>query len=132
MSVVPDRYGSWWQVYALFKSWQCASSWDLSIDSTTSRAHVHAAGERRDSSERVGGEPADHALGRSCGGFSTKIHLARDGYLQAVSFTITAGQDGNAPQLTEVLKRVKVNRSGRSRPRTRPNRAMADKGLFRF
>ncbi|WP_231598814.1 IS5 family transposase [Corynebacterium occultum] len=143
---VPDRYGPWWRVYALFRSWQLSGTWlcieeqlqskadeqgkfgwDLAVDSTTSRAHVHAAGARRDSFERVEGEPADHALGRSRGGFSTKIHLACDRYLQSVSFTITAGQAGDAPQLTEVLGRVKVNRPGRGRPRTRPNRVMADK-----
>ncbi|GAB2514076.1 Transposase DDE domain protein [Corynebacterium atrinae] len=143
---VPDRYGPWWRVYSLFRTWQGSGrwarieaalrseadeqgklGWDLSVDSTTTRAHVHAAGARRDSSELVDGEPADHALGRSRGGFSTKIHLACDGYLQSVSFTITAGQDGDAPQLTEVLDRVKVDRPGRRRPRTRPHRVLADK-----
>ncbi|RNE49965.1 IS5 family transposase [Corynebacterium alimapuense] len=143
---VPARYGPWWRVYALFKTWQCSGmwaqieatlqskadaqgtlGWDLAVDSTTSRAHVHAAGARRDSPQHVEGEPADHALGRSRGGFSTKIHLACDGYLQSVSFTITAGQAGDSPQLTEVLDRIKVDRPGRGRPRTRPNRVLADK-----
>ncbi|WP_230471485.1 IS5 family transposase [Corynebacterium glutamicum] len=138
---VPSRYGPWWRIYALFKSWQCSGlwaeieaglqskadeqgklGWDLAVDSTTARAHVHAAGARRDSFERVDGEPADHALGRSRGGFSTKVHLARDGYLQSVSFTFTAGQAWDAPQLTEVLRRI-----GARPPRTRPNRVMADK-----
>jgi hypothetical protein len=48
--------------------------WDVSVDSTTARAHQHAAGARRDGdlqAEPPGGmgvEPADHALGRSPGG----------------------------------------------------------------
>lgn len=143
---VPARYGPWWRVYALFKSWQCAGiwaqiesqlqsqadaqgklGWDLAVDSTTARAHVHAVGARCDSPERVDGEPADHALVTSRGGWSTKVHLACDGYLQSVSFTLTAGQAGDAPQLTEVLDRIRVDQPGRGRPRTRPNRVLADK-----
>jgi hypothetical protein len=52
------------------------------VDSTISRAHQHAAGVRRDDHaqrEPPGGvqaEPADHGLGRSRGGWTTKAHLA--------------------------------------------------------
>jgi transposase len=64
---VPDRYGPWWRVYALFACWQVLGvweriesaligaadaqgklSWQASVDSTTARAHVHTAGARRD------------------------------------------------------------------------------------
>jgi transposase len=37
-------------------------------------------------------EPADHALGRSRGGFSTKIHLLCDGHGHPLHFHLTAGQ----------------------------------------
>ena len=37
-------------------------------------------------------EPADHALGRSRGGFSTKIHLLCDGYGYPLHFHLTPGQ----------------------------------------
>lgn len=143
---MPDCYGPWWRVYALFRTWQLSGiwsrieaelqswadgqghlGWDISVDSTTARAHIHAAGARRDSSERLDGEPDNHALGRSRGGFSTKIHLACDQHLQAVSFTVTAGQAGDAPQLTEVLDRIQVARPGPGRPRSRPDRVLADK-----
>ena len=97
------------------------------MDSTTSRAHIHAAGARRDSSDRLDGEPDNHALGRSRGGFSTKIHLACDQHLQAVSFTLTAGQAGDSPQLTEVLNRIRVARPRPGRPRSLPDRVLADK-----
>src|SRR5699024_11052688 len=73
------------------------------------------------------GEPDNHALGRSRGGFSTKIHLACDQNLQAVSFTLTAGQAGDSPQLTEVLDRIRVARPGPGRPRSLPDRVLADK-----
>ena len=49
-------------------------SWQVSVDSTTSRAHVHATGARRDNVDLVAGEPDHHALGRSHGGWSTKTH----------------------------------------------------------
>jgi hypothetical protein len=39
---------------------------------------------------------------------------------------VTAGQRGDSPQLTVVLDAVSVARPGR-RPRTRPDRALADK-----
>jgi hypothetical protein len=56
--------------------------WDVSVDSTIMRAHQHAAGARRcggQQAEPPGGvsvEPDDHALGRSRGGWTTKLHLA--------------------------------------------------------
>ncbi|MFB6514158.1 hypothetical protein ACFCW4_06840 [Streptomyces virginiae] len=51
--------------------------WDLSVDSTVCRAHLHAAGARKQGDlqkEPPGGvftEPRDHGLGRSRGGFTT-------------------------------------------------------------
>ena len=56
-------------------------TWDVSVDSTVARAHQHAAGARKRGdlqAEPPGGvrdEPADHGLGRSRGGLTTKIHL---------------------------------------------------------
>jgi transposase len=37
-------------------------------------------------------EPPDHALGRSRGGFSTKVHLVCDGHGFIVAVSVTAGQ----------------------------------------
>ena len=91
---IPDRYGPWWRIHALFYSWQVCWVWEhlerelasavvtaqgpeavwdeVSVDSTVCRAHVHAAGARRDSPRTVDGEPDDHALGVCRGGWSTK------------------------------------------------------------
>lgn len=143
---VPDRYGPWWRVYALFACWQVLGvwsriedalratadaagelSWQASVDSTTSRAHIHAAGARRDSPDRVAGEPKDHALGRSRGGWGTKTHAAVDAHRGVLAFLITAGQDGDSPQLIPVLDRIHVARPGGGRPRRRPDRVLADK-----
>jgi transposase len=48
-------------------------------------------------------EPGDHALGRSRGGLSTKIHLLCDGQGYPLAFHLTAGQAHEATALEEVL-----------------------------
>ena len=120
---VPDRYGTWWRIYALFATWQVAGVWDrvetallaraeaarkicwqVSVDSTIARAHVHAAGARRDSAQ-VAGEPADHALGRSRGGWGTKTHLATDQHRGVLAFTC------GSPQIVEAFSYA-ASRSG--------------------
>ncbi len=141
---VPETYGPWPTVYRLFATWQQRGIWALmvklilalldtvggldwtvSVDSTTVRAHQAAAGARKAS---VSGEPDDHALGRSRGGWTTKIHLAADTSQTVMAFKLTAGQRADSPQLGPVLDRISVPRSGVGRPRTRPVRVLADKG----
>jgi len=48
-------------------------------------------------------EPGDHALGRSRGGFSTKIHLLCDGHGLPLHFHLTAGQTHESTVLDELL-----------------------------
>jgi transposase len=74
-----------------------------------------------------GAEPADHGLGRSRGGLSTKIHLSCEQRQKPLSIVITAGQRGDSPQFQAVLERIRVPRTGPGRPRTRPDRALGDK-----
>lgn len=150
---VPPQYGTWQSVYGLFRRWQRAGTWariltdlqamadaaglitwDVSVDSTTARAHQHAAGARTRSDLQVeppGGvgqpEPADHALGRSRGGFTTKLHLGCEQGRKPLSLLITAGQRGDSPQFRAVLGGIRVPRLGLGRPRTRPDRVLADK-----
>lgn len=75
------RYGPWRRVRDLFARLLTHSqekgkpSWEVSVDSTTTRGHVQAAGARTDSATRHPGEPADHGFGRSRGESSTKIHV---------------------------------------------------------
>lgn len=109
-------------------------TWDVSVDSTIARAHQHAAGARRDGQaqkEPPGGvgepEPPDHGLGRSRGGWTTKLHLATEQGQKPLSLVITAGQRGDSPQFQVVLGRIRVARAGCGRPRTRPDRVLADK-----
>ncbi|WP_437090099.1 IS5 family transposase [Streptomyces sp. enrichment culture] len=98
--------------------------WTVSVDSTVVRAHQHAAGARK---KGVHGEPADHAIGRSRGGLSTKVHLAADGRARPLAFTVTAGQAGDAPAFETVMSRIRVPRRGPGRPRTRPQAVLADR-----
>ncbi|SEE26331.1 Transposase [Streptomyces sp. TLI_105] len=149
---VPAVYGPWGRVYDLFRRWQRdgtwqriltrlqsladaagAIVWDLSVDSTVCRAHQHAAGARKQGDlqkEPPGGvftEPGDHGLGRSRGGFSTKLHLAVEQGQKPMSIVVTAGQRGDSPQFETVLEKIRVPRLGPGRPRVRPDRLRADK-----
>jgi transposase len=72
-------------------------------------------------------EPDDHALGRSRGGLTTKLHLACEQGQKPLSILLTAGQRGDSPQFTAVIAGIRVPRLGGGRPRTRPDRVLADK-----
>jgi transposase len=148
---LPVEYGHWQTVYGLFRRWQREGvwagiltalqsraeaagliTWEVNVDSTVCRAHQHAAGARRDGAgqkEPPGGvrtEPDDHGLGRSRGGFTTKIHLACEQGQKPLSLLVTAGQRGDSPQFEPVLDAIRVPREG-GRPRMRPLRVRGDK-----
>jgi transposase len=72
-------------------------------------------------------EPDDHGLGRSRGGFTTKIHLACEQGQKPLSLLVTAGQRGDSPQFEPVLEAIRVPRTGGGRPRVRPLRVRGDK-----
>lgn len=72
-------------------------------------------------------EPDDHALGRSRGGLSTKVHLASDSRARPLALHVTAGQAGDAPAFEAVMARIRVPRTGLGRPRTRPAAVLADR-----
>ncbi|MFI0967888.1 IS5 family transposase [Streptomyces sp. NPDC021080] len=125
--------------------------WDVSVDSTAVRAHQHAAGARKAPTAPVAqkgtGSGTDlvdpvlrklavrleavvrsaNACGRSRGGFTTKIHLVADGRCRPLAFVLTPGHYGDGPQLEHVLEQISVPRPGVGRPRTRPDRVLADK-----
>jgi transposase len=149
----PPQYGPWQSVYGLFRRWQLDGTWkrlltalqsladaaghvtwDVSVDSAVARAHQHAAGARKNGAaqkEPPGGpggpEPGDHALGRSRGGLTTKFHLAVEQGQKPLAIVVTAGQRGDSPQFTVVLGEIRVPRPGGGRPRTTPDRVLADK-----
>jgi putative transposase len=49
------------------------------------------------------GEPADHALGRSRGGWTTKIHAVTDHCCSPLTMLLTPGQAGDNPMLEPLL-----------------------------
>ena len=72
-------------------------------------------------------EPADHALGRSRGGLSTKIHQLVDGHGLPLVILCGPGQGGDSPMLGPLLEGLSVARPGPGRPRTRPDMLRGDK-----
>lgn len=68
------------------------------------------------------------ALGRSKGGFSTKIHLRCDGNGLPVTFLLTVGERHEAPVFEQLMEQGAVKRAGVGRPRLRPGRVVGDKG----
>jgi len=71
----------------------------LLIDSTVTRAHPCAAG-----APKKNGGQAEQALGRSVGGFSTKIHAAVDALGNPLRLLLTGGQRGDATQAIPLLE----------------------------
>jgi len=83
---LPERFGPRTTCYNRFVRWRKAGVWDRMmdaitaahhgdiqmIDSTSVRAHQQAATAKK------GGADADHCLGRSRGGHTTKIHAVVD------------------------------------------------------
>ncbi|WEH31865.1 IS5 family transposase [Streptomyces sp. AM 3-1-1] len=140
---LPERYGPWKTVYERFRCWSADGTWDrllayvqqhsdavgqvdwtlVCVDSTTVRAHQHAAGARKGGQAWPG-----EAIGRSRGGLTTKIHLACDGKGRPLAFTLTAGNVNDCTQFEAVMAGIRVNGPGPGRPRTRPERVAADKG----
>ena len=73
-------------------------------------------------------EPPDHGIGRSRGGLTTKLHLVCDGRGRPLGMVITGGNVNDTTMMPAVLEDIRVPRDGKGRPRTRPDRVLADKG----
>ena len=71
---------------------------------------------------------AGEALGRSQGGFSTKIHLRAEGNGKPITAVLTGGERHEQVALEAVLDQGAIRRQGRGRPRLRPRRVAGDKG----
>ncbi|MFC8765897.1 IS5 family transposase [Streptomyces sp. NPDC057193] len=150
---LPERYGSWKSAYERHRRWSADGTWDrilqavqahadlagridwgmVGVDSTSCRAHQHAAGARKAAprvpkkGRRPGHHRPDEGLGRSRGGLTCKIHLAGEGGCRPMALLITPGQWGAPPQMIEVLDRIRVPRPLGVRPRTRPDHVSGDK-----
>jgi transposase len=67
------------------------------------------------------------ALGRSRGGFSTKIHIRAEGLGKPVTFTLTGGEVHDSKAFATLMGSGWIKRLGRGRPRLKPDRLAADK-----
>jgi transposase len=97
--LLPEEYGNWRSVHLRFKSWGDTGIWArlfekfqidpdtevMMVDATVVRAHPCAAGYGKDSQTQ-------ESLGRSKGGFTTKIHALVDGLGNPLKFILTPGQ----------------------------------------
>ncbi|MFD3307309.1 transposase [Streptomyces sp. NPDC058694] len=71
----------------------------------------------------AGGE----GLGRSRGGFTSKLHLSAHGRCRPLSLTVTPGQRADRTQFKAVLEQICLPRIGPGRPRNKPRSLAADK-----
>ncbi|GAA2767595.1 IS5 family transposase [Streptomyces paradoxus] len=74
-----------------------------------------------------GGGAGGEGLGRSRGGFTTKLHLSADGRCRPLSLVVTPGQRAECTQFKPVLEKIRVPRLGTGRPRKKPDSLAADK-----
>ncbi len=72
------------------------------------------------------GEPPDHALGRSRGGFSTKLSLVTDGRGLGLAVAVHAGQASDLRAVPELLDSVAIP-GRRGAPRRYPDALAGDK-----
>ena len=75
-----------------------------------------------------GGEAQDEALGRSQGGFSTKLHLRAEGGGKPIIAVLTGGERHEQIALEGLLDGGAIRRPDAGRPRLRPRRLAGDKG----
>jgi transposase len=72
-------------------------------------------------------EPQDHALGRSQGGYGTKLHLIVEGHGIPLGFKLTPGQAHESKSLQNLLQSIRVPHVHAGRPTVRPEKLAGDK-----
>ena len=109
---LPKVYGYWNAIYRRFGRWCDAGVFEklhhhfheagefsaLLMDSTIVRAHASAAGAPK----KNGGQQSE-ALGRSQGGFTTKLNAAVNDAFLPLRFTLTAGARHDVTQATALI-----------------------------
>lgn len=137
---MPECYGNWQTVYKRFRRWCNDGTWDRiwnktlarldrdgnvdrtlwCVDGSIVRAHVSAVGGSRKTTSNA----KENALGRSRGGYSTKLHVACDGNGLPLGIVITAG---NINEPTEFLRLMNSIPLSLRRKNKRPDSLAGDK-----
>lgn len=108
---LPRRYGKFRSVHKRFNEWSVKNIWQdllssfapdadgewIMIDSTTIRAHPCSSGYKKGTQEK-------ETLGRSCGGFTTKIHACVDALGNCLKLKLTPGQYSDISQANSLIK----------------------------
>lgn len=125
---LPAEFGKHKTVYNRFRRWVKSGLWERllnalvdrlvrageidfelwCIDGTIVRAHRVASGAPKEG-EKPEENAAKHALGRSRGGYSTKLHLLTDGQGIPLSVIATPGQRNEAPEFNNVMQACRIN-----------------------
>jgi transposase len=111
--LLPPHYGSWRAVHRRFKRWSDRGIWTylfehtqkdpdcetFMIDATIVRAHSCSAGYKKNSQDQ-------QSLGRSKGGFTTKIHAIVDALGNPIRFILTPGQRHDVTQAQALTQNI--------------------------
>lgn len=111
---LPKEYGKYKSIHKRFVNWVKKGIWQklhahfskdhdgesYMIDGSVIRAHACASGYEKEGNEK-------NALGRSKGGFTTKIHAMVDALGLPIKFILTPGQSSEIKQAPELIKDVK-------------------------
>jgi len=110
--LLPSMYGHWRAIHRRYKKWAEKKIWEIlmnsiseiddqeyMIDSTGIRAHACSSGYKKDSSDEC-------CLGRSAGGFTTKIHALVDGLGNLVKVVLSPGQSHDSTKAAELIEDI--------------------------
>jgi hypothetical protein len=84
------------------------------------RLSIRSRGARSNDKNREG-------LGKSRGGWTTKIHLIADRRCRPIARLTSAGQHADCPRFIPLMEQIRIVRRGLGRPRRTPGAALADK-----
>ena len=138
---LPSEFGKWQTVYGRFRRWTAEDLWGRiyrtilrrvdalekidrklwCVDGSVIRAHRSASGmipQSEENDELV-------ALGRSRGGYSTKIHVLCDSHGTLLGMTITGGQRNESTEFENLIDHCELSLH---RHTSRPDAIAGDKG----